>query len=774
MRVLICGGKKTDNIISVLTKKYNSGNIAIIGQSSIVEIGNVFERGDYFDRAIIIDKGLTDSNSVDQDDVIRQRLRDFVELFKNKCNKHTTLVFVCFDEHIATIISDETIEISPYLKILIREGKLDIGFFSKIITLTLDALPQNIVFSVDKIQTKQNNVIQYTDKREASAKVSDLSSAKEVNIDDLIKQQSKTQNTQKKSIDIDNAFYDEDDYEEYDEENIPDDSLMGIKLEDDNMDEDGNIEEAVNNIEIHKDIEFDTIKEPELAEIDNEESVDYNNIDFSSLGEIEMEEVVAEEVVAEDEENVSNENNSLYDTDFYDNSLIGTNETLEEFSDGITEHGLIEDNLEEELKEKDLEEQEEHIEPIEQEDIEFSSKDILNSITEDDIDLSSFGVEDIKLEEEIVVNDNPLDGIQDLFATPAETVTNNSVEDLFNNVEESPISNKEVLNNFNKEDIVPTKTAKKGLFKSKKQVEIPKQPKVSSRKSIDNTMQKLQTIMSSYRSRGCSIVFTGCSNSGKTTVSYNLAKLISEMNYNVLLVDFDTLTKGQGLISRQSFDAVHSMDAENASLKQAINANAHITNYTNIVQPGFHLLTMGLAGDISSVENLVNKQKIAKFSSNVRNSYNFIIYDIPFQDAISHCEDVTSTADSLVLMSDYSTKGLMELLVLMSNIDTEEMTETLFTRSMLCFNKFNGFEKMFDKKVRRTDDVLREMDNIIKDLLGAEAEYSFRDIHQLKPLNYDNRYNDCWLSQKAFIDYADGKMAYVDLLEKVLLNDWRD
>jgi Mrp family chromosome partitioning ATPase len=679
-----------------------------------------------------------------------------------------------------------------------------------------------MVYQPEYLKQKEEKV-KYNSKADASAKVSALNSAKEVNVDDLIGHIEKKQERANKNGELDNAFYGEDEIEDINADNIEiNNGLFGMDLEEEEEIEDTPKQDtpitstAKEPIEFNADIPENTeTLEEEVVEEEKDfnsvEEFDYDTEDENLIEETEVDETPAqvqensliEEVKDFDTTNISEtyveepddeENNyeptieDLEDnsTDLYEETEIPeeteSNEESEEpapaefseFNSDALQGEPEEENIVNEidfdsLYEDGLDTIEEEIE-VKKEPEEEPEKEI----TEDDIDLSNFGVEDITLQEEVEISEEEqLSGIQDLFDTaPAD----NTPMDLYTYKQEEPEEDEEVpevrKTVKKQEPVVDNSKKKVGLFKSKNQSSEPVTKIKTGRSSIDKIMAKLQDIMASYRSRGCSIVFTGGSSSGKTVASYNLAKLIVSMGYNVLIVDFDTKTKAQGIISKQSFDAVHSMDAENPSLKQAINANNNITKYTNIVEPGLHLLTLGLGADMVSVDDLLSKQKIAKFSSNVRNAYNFIIYDIPFEYAVGYCDDVTSTADALIVMADYSTKGLMELLVKMSNIESEEMQETMFTRTMLCLNKFSGYDKMFNKKVKRTDDILKEMDNKIKDLLGVEAEYQFRDMHLVKPLNYDKKYDDCWLSEKAYIDFPDGKIVYTELLGEVLLNEW--
>lgn len=896
MKVLLCGGEKTGNIVAAVSKKFKGGNIDLIVQKDISMIGDMFERGEYFDRAVIMEKGFTNDGALKDKKIIGDRLANFVDIYKKKCNKSTTLIFVCETEEMAEVASDETIEVSAFSSVLVLKPPYGVQFFRTLITSTLDGLPQNIVYDVRKRKVEDKNVPAraYSDKEAVTRKVSRIDPAKEVDMGDILE---KVHQDEKPDNLLDDIFYSEGDVDEQDNINI-DDSLLGtgvdIEYSDSDEDSTDEPEPQVGTMQFigYDDIPEETEEEPEELQ-DSQEMQESTEADFGFYySEVEEKPEEPEEPVIEQEEpeqvSLGEVNAPLRNTGYkevqgakLESVYMGSSKPEQtegvedkDIMDVDTEYrGLYETEGTDEIEEEVEEEVEEEIETDANGDnLEFTATDYSAEVEEstrqeseslidnaedldsgynslydtdyaddeenntnpdkevnsDDINLSDYGVKDFVLEEEQDINmdigQDTLNNVEELFDAVDEAEDDGlfEIKDLYDDdtngeeytledtseQAEGGLSEQPLVDNTVQENVQGGKKTKKlagGLFgrKNKKLVEKQKaqqpmvqqkQPQVPvqvaqpqqkpakqkgkktsvkpQRDSIDAAVNRLNSVMSSYRSRGCSIVFTGPSSSGKTVVSYNIAKLISDMGYNVLIVDFDTKNKGQSYISKQSFDAVHSMDTENPSLMRAINASAanNAINYADIIQPGLHLLTLGLASDAVKIDDLVQKQKIARFSSNVRNSYNFIIYDMPFEAAVGYCEDVSSTADNLIILGDYSTKGFMELMVLMSNIESEEMTETMFMRSRMCLNKSAGYSIMLGKKLHRVSDIMTELDNKVTEMLGVEAEFLFQDIKQIEPLRFDNRYNDCWLSNKAFIDFPDGKTEYIKLLCNILLN----
>lgn len=286
----------------------------------------------------------------------------------------------------------------------------------------------------------------------------------------------------------------------------------------------------------------------------------------------------------------------------------------------------------------------------------------------------------------------------------------------------------------------------------------------------EDDTQKLQTILNTFRNRGSSLVVTGTPCSGVSTLVFNLANIVSDLGYTVLIVDMDTVNRTQAYMNKTAYESVHSLDPENASLKQALNAsNSGISKYASIIKPGFHILTMGLGGDIVIGEKLAPKQKLARFSSSVRNNYNFIIYDMPFDVATNYASDITYTADNVVLACEASNHGVMGLMLAMCNIDSEDMQEVMFTRSQLCFTKYTEFKRILDCNISNARDILRRLDMEVNSLLGIDPEYYFSNLSICGIMDYNTEYENSWFSTKAYSDSPNGKLEFIKLLTNILL-----
>lgn len=308
----------------------------------------------------------------------------------------------------------------------------------------------------------------------------------------------------------------------------------------------------------------------------------------------------------------------------------------------------------------------------------------------------------------------------------------------------------------------PVVVKKKGffsnLFKGKKSIV-----------AIEDTLREL---LNSYKGRGSSIVVTGPPSSGKTTVVANLANVISRLGYTVLVVDMDTRGRGQCMITRQNYNAIHSVDTANPSLKQALNTTyGNIGKFVSVVTPTLHLLGMGLASDITEGDRLASRTRLSKFINTVRTNYCVTIYDLPVREAGDYAADVVVAAEHIVITSEYSNYGAANLMLELANLETEEVESVLFTRGQICLTKVKDtkLKTVLGRVTHTPVDYLKSIDKEISGLLGTISQSSFSELRICGNLPYDTRNDALWYTTKLISDSTDGWELYTNLLYSVLL-----
>lgn len=269
-----------------------------------------------------------------------------------------------------------------------------------------------------------------------------------------------------------------------------------------------------------------------------------------------------------------------------------------------------------------------------------------------------------------------------------------------------------------------------------------------------------------FAARGNSIVVTGCGGCGTSTLAYNLANIASRIGYSVLLVDMDTEGRTQSYISKSNYDCI---SPDSSNLMSAVNSSTGINNYTSIARPGLNLLTMGMGSDTAPVSELIHKEKISRFMNLAKTSYNFIIYDIPFQAATGFLSEMVYMADNIVLVTDASNWGVTKTLISMCNIASPDIQDTMFNRAQVVFNKYRRLNKVFGKKVKSGNDILVEMDKKVFDLLGEDIGLHFESMRIAGIVNDDPEMEDAWYSDVQYSDTAKGQQIFLKLLHDILM-----
>ena len=269
-----------------------------------------------------------------------------------------------------------------------------------------------------------------------------------------------------------------------------------------------------------------------------------------------------------------------------------------------------------------------------------------------------------------------------------------------------------------------------------------------------------------FATRGTSIVVTGADGSGKSVIAYNMANTLVGLGYRVLLIDMDTHGRTQSYISRSNYRCIQ---PDSANLMQAMRSSVGMNAYVAVPKPGFNLLTMGIGGDILELSKIIQEQKLIRFVNSAKSSYNFVVYDIPFSDATTCASEISIMADDLVLVSDSSNWGLTKTLINVFNIESDDLRETVFSKSQLLLNRYTDVYKVMGKKVKTINDVLNSMDRKIEEIVGVDSDYKFSEIQRCLPLEYIPQFEGFWYEDKQYSDTQDGFNKFVNLICSIVL-----
>lgn len=286
----------------------------------------------------------------------------------------------------------------------------------------------------------------------------------------------------------------------------------------------------------------------------------------------------------------------------------------------------------------------------------------------------------------------------------------------------------------------------------------------------DTDMQALQSLLASAANRRMSIVITGSKGSGKTTCAYNIAVMIAKLGYSTLYVDLDTETRGVSYLDARVYDWVHTDDDTVSSLAHAIGNSANVISYAGIIMPGLHVLTLGLDQDVKPLDKVgtINRDKIHKFSSMIKENYNFIVYDVPFNQLDGCAVDLVYSADKLIYMADCSTRGLVSMMLDIANVGDDDLRQLIMKKTKIVLNKYYNTIKLFGKNITSASRILAEIDGIIYEVVGDDVADRFEGMKILRTLPLNPEIDNFWLTKKAFVETDNGVKFIGGLLKNIL------
>lgn len=258
--------------------------------------------------------------------------------------------------------------------------------------------------------------------------------------------------------------------------------------------------------------------------------------------------------------------------------------------------------------------------------------------------------------------------------------------------------------------------------------------------------QGIREKLESTAKSGCNIVVTGCCGCGNSTVAYNLAVTLAKLGFKTLIVDFDTIDRSLSYIGSDSYEA---LGLESMSLESAINQGVRLGSAIRGVRKGLYAIGLGAAVDAYSFDETVKVDNIAKFMSDAKTQFEFVVYDIPLYTSLGKCMTAVSICDRLLLTSGASTSDMMKTITALTNIEDDTLLRMMFTKSTPVFTKVRQGGLILGKKTASERDIVKQADAIIKWLAGEDIGVHFSDMNKAVSIKYDEKYDECWYRKPA-------------------------
>lgn len=253
--------------------------------------------------------------------------------------------------------------------------------------------------------------------------------------------------------------------------------------------------------------------------------------------------------------------------------------------------------------------------------------------------------------------------------------------------------------------------------------------------------QSIREKLASTAKSGCNIVVTGCCGCGNSTVAYNLAVVLAKLGFKTLIVDFDTVDRSLSYIGSDSYGA---LGLESMSLESAINQGVRLGSAIRGVRKGLYAIGLGAAVDAYSFEETVKVENIAKFMSDAKTQFEFVVYDIPLYTSLGKCTTAVSICDRLLLTSGANTSDIMKTITALTNIEDDTLLRMMFTKSTPVFTKMKQGCLILGRKTTSEKDIVKHADAIIQWLAGEDIGVHFSDMNKAVSIKYDEKYDECW------------------------------
>ena len=775
MRILVSAGIKTPNIVKSIEKKFSASGDDFLMVNYLEEIEEIFGRGDYFDKALILEPSITKEDTIKDEYNLRTRVNAFANMMNSRPKRYN-YVFMTKDENLANIIQEETIFIENESAVVLKQPPYPVTFIVSVITTDVKQLPSDIVYKPKAITSNEEL------SSDNSSVLEDLSTDTEEYV------------YKNASNDFDNELFDGNTLGA--DKRVTDDVSiqLGDELEipEDVLDDEDSAENAGENAEdtlgFGDDYDDPTagMYDPTVdgsrgylekgAQSGTDEAIDLDSSpvklskDFEDPVENQpVQQVIEPEPQSEvlegfdtDEDEPVLENQFMDVTDYEPEAytpepqapMMGGDSGAQAAYDFPTEN-------------------------------QFST----GFDTPDETGMPSFDNDDYDQEDE--QKDYNQSTEQEIYNAETETETGFSPNDHEQNngnngVDPATLAGAGMMAAAELatqgDRIGKKKGLLGGLLKKNAPAQMPPQmppmanpmPTQQQMNPIGNIMGAKGTInpdiikneLKPFAARGNSIVVTGCGGCGTSTVAYNLANIVAQLGYTVLLVDMDTEGRTQSYISKDNYE---SMEPDGANLLSAVNSSNGINTHVSVVRTGFHLLTMGLGTDSAHVQDILHKEKISRFYNLAKTSHNFIIYDIPFNTATDFLSDIVYMCDNLVLVTDASNWGITKTMLSVCNIDSDDMRDTIFNRAQLVFNKYRNLYRVLGKKVRTCVDITKVMDQKVLELVGEDPGFYFESLHIAGIINDDPDFELGWFEEVQYSDNKKGQNIFLQLIEHIVL-----
>ena len=803
MKILICGGKKGEILVSAIKKKFSDGSIDFDTEYYLSDIDDYLNRGGSFTRIIVTAQGIDrdDEHKGDFQDNMAN-ISELVRVLEERQPKADAL-FILGEgqEDLVDIAYDGCYKLGDRARVLKITGdiKLTVNFMIKACILPFDRMENdvigNLIYRGSNVSSIENNTsVEIDNNFTEMTRVADLDEPDGFETEDdfendsdefdndfgddfddfgEIEQPEEFDNTEDNSSN-NNLTDDSDSLSEDTEQSELDTSELDTLDSDEQQEEDG-----LDGIDFSgfNDLGDDSGTESETddSQDDSDSQDDLDDIDFSGFNDGLSEDSGITELDSLDNNDSSDNNDldlsgidDLFDDTEDNESELGSEDSddQENSSDSFEDDSLLDIPVDDneftgDSFENDFESEEPKEEP-ESEDDDIETSEDNNYEDENSIANDLFDIDDTSSEE---------DSTDEMFEVDTEEDSTDSFED-DEEQETENVSTEDVNNISSNNSNTSAPNKRRGLFGRVKESRPKQNQQATQPQAGFNKLDELRKMLDTYNRRGHCMVVSGASNSGSTTLAGNIANVVASLGYTVAIVDFDLSKRGQTYLSRDAFLAVNSGDNYSETLVKVINnKNSNISANSAIVKAGLNLFGTNVEEDTPDISKVVKSQdKLRDFIYNLKSIYNFIVFDCPLDYLETHLAELEIGADSLVLNVEPTNKSLLEFTMKLVNISDYRISRDIFNRAKIVVNKSNSSSgKVLGKKYSNYLNMMSLLDQHIYDVTGHETGGMFTRLRVVSSLPVIANLDSYIYNRGYFSDTREGKEMYLRVLSDILI-----
>lgn len=275
---------------------------------------------------------------------------------------------------------------------------------------------------------------------------------------------------------------------------------------------------------------------------------------------------------------------------------------------------------------------------------------------------------------------------------------------------------------------------------------------------------ELKKKLSNIAKNGCNIVISGCTGSGVSTITYNLAVTLARLGYKTLIVDFDTVDRQQSIISKEMFKA---LGCNSVGLELAVNEKVSLGKTVSVVRKNLYAIGYGAAIDSYGMNTVLKTENIPEFMSTAKAQFEFVVYDIPLDNIIKYAKSVVTLADKFLVVSEANSSGTMKLINRITNIEDENLLYMIISKGILIINKYRDGCNIMGLKLGKARNYTTYVDNIIENLAGEDIGIHTKSMGEVIDIPYED-YDSTWHKSGAFANSKKGEEIYKKVLESVM------